>query len=122
MLEPVELKDFFIVFFSSAMVILAGALYALLFAWSRLQSKRWLMALAYGSYGILVASVLTLGFAAHLHGFWWWLVIAMLGGYLLAPHGIWKLCVNTHATHEVEDKELNHSDPLTNEIAKEERI
>jgi len=39
MIEPVELQDFFVVFFSGAMVIMAGALYALLFAWSRLQSK-----------------------------------------------------------------------------------
>ncbi|MDX8409586.1 MAG: hypothetical protein R8J84_06030 [Mariprofundales bacterium] len=100
MIEPVELKDFFIVFFSGAMTIMAGALYALLFAWSRLQAKPWMMALAYGSYGILFISVLTLGSAAHLNGFWWWLVIAMLVGYLLAPQGIWKLCVGTHKADE----------------------
>jgi len=100
MLEPVELKDFFIVFFSGAMVIMAGALYALLFTWSKLQSKPWMMVLAYLSYIILFISVLVLGSAAHLHGFWWWLVITMLLGYLLAPHGIWKLCVATHITEE----------------------
>ncbi|WP_038248205.1 hypothetical protein [Ghiorsea bivora] len=100
MLEPVELKDFFIVFFSGAMVIMAGALYALLFAWSRLQSKPWMMSLAYLSYIILFVAVMTLGSAAHLTGFWWWLVIAMLLGYLLAPHGIWKLCVATHAVKQ----------------------
>lgn len=96
MLEPVELKDFFIVFFSGAMVIMAGALYALLFAWSRLQSKPWMMTLAYLSYIVLFISVMALGSAAHLTGFWWWLVITMLIGYLLAPHGIWKLCEATH--------------------------
>jgi len=103
MLEPVELKDFFIVFFSGAMVIMAGALYALLFAWSRLQSKPWMMTLAYLSYGILFIAVMMLGSAAHLTGFWWWLVIAMLLGYLLAPHGIWKLCVATHAVKQHPD-------------------
>jgi ABC-type multidrug transport system permease subunit len=97
MIEPVALKDFFVVFFSGAMVIMAGALYALLFAWSRLQSRVWMMLMAYAAYGLLVISVLTLGSAAHLNGFWWWLVIAMLAGYLLAPHAIWKLCVGTHA-------------------------
>jgi len=102
MLEPVELKDFFIVFFSGAMVIMSGALYALLFAWSRLQSKPWMMGLAYLSYLALFVSVMVLGNAAHLYGFWWWLVVAMLLGYLLAPHGIWKLCV---ATHAVDDKQ-----------------
>jgi len=80
MLEPVELKDFFIVFFSGAMVIMTGALYALLFAWSKLQSKPWLMVFAYISYGLLFISVLTLASAAHLYGFWWWLVITMLVG------------------------------------------
>lgn len=95
MLEPVELKDFFIVFFSGAMVIMAGALYALLFAWARLQSKPWMMTLAYLVYAVLFIAVMTLGSAAHLTGFWWWLVVAMLLGYLLAPHGIWKLCVAT---------------------------
>jgi len=100
MIEPVELKDFFIVFFSGAMVIMAGALYALLFAWSRLQGKPWMMAVAYGAYGILVISVLTLGSAAHLNGFWRWLVVAMLVGYLLAPHGIWRLCTGTHTAED----------------------
>jgi len=100
MIEPVELKDFFIVFFSGAMVIIAGGLYALLFAWSRLQSKPWMMVSAYGAYGILFVSVLTLGSATHLNGFWWWLVVAMLVGYLLAPHGIWRLCVGTHGADE----------------------
>ncbi|MBN4073406.1 hypothetical protein JYT23_01070 [Mariprofundus ferrooxydans] len=102
MIEPVELQDFFIVFFSGAMVIIAGALYALLFAWSRLQSKPWMMVLAYGSYGILFISVLTLGSAAHLNGYWRWLIVIMLVGYLLAPHGIWKLCVGTHKDNDGE--------------------
>lgn len=111
MIEPVELQDFFITFFSGAMIIMAGALYALLFAWSRLQSKPWMMALAYGSYGILFISVLTLGSATHLNGFWWGLVIALLVGYLLAPHGIWKLCVGTHATGQDEDPPNNSDLP-----------
>jgi len=116
MIEPVELQDFFIVFFSGAMVIMAGALYALLFAWSRLQAKPWMMFLAYGAYGILFISVLTLGSAAHLNGFWQWLVVAMLVGYLLAPHGIWRLCVGTHDTEEDESppvSQVSGEDPAT---------
>ncbi len=116
MIEPVELQDFFIVFFSGAMVIMAGALYALLFAWSRLQAKPWMMVLAYGAYGILFISVLTLGSAAHLNGFWWWLVVAMLVGYLLAPHGIWRLCVGTHGTEDDASPPVLHpsgDDPAT---------
>jgi len=120
MLEPVELKDFFIVFFSGAMVIMAGALYALLFAWSRLQAKPWLMVLAYCSYGLLFISVLTLASAAHLHGFWWWLVFTMLAGYLLAPHGIWKLCVGTHAAHESDQQAVLNSNQAIHETTKGE--
>lgn len=123
MLEPVELKDFFIVFFSGAMVIMAGALYALLFAWSRLQSKPWMMFFAYLSYGILFISVLTLASAAHLHGFWWWLVVIMLVGYLFAPHGIWNLCESTHAALDNEEKStIPHSNQLTDKVIEEERI
>jgi hypothetical protein len=33
----------------------------------------------------------------HLSGHWLILVLLMLIGYLLAPHGIWRLCVGTHA-------------------------
>jgi len=96
MIEPVELKDFFLTFFSSAVVILCGALYALLFAWSRLQRIPRLMPLAYGAYAALFLGVLVLADATHLHGIWRILVVMMLLGYLLAPHGIWRLCVATH--------------------------
>jgi hypothetical protein len=76
------------------------------------------MFLAYGAYGILFISVLTLGSAAHLNGFWWWLVVAMLVGYLLAPHGIWKLCVGTHASHDADEKPpLINSDQSTDKIS-----
>jgi hypothetical protein len=99
MIEPVQLADFFTVFFSAAMVIMTGALYAILFAYSRVKGAPKLMPLAYVAYGGLVVSVLTLARAAHLlqHPFWISIVGLMLIGYLLAPHGIWHLCVGTHA-------------------------
>lgn len=99
MLEPVALRDFFITFFSAAMVIMAGGLYALLFAYSRLKHRPRFMWMAYAAYGVLVASVLTLASAANLFNsiFWITIVALMLVGYLLAPHAIWHLCVGTHA-------------------------
>jgi uncharacterized membrane protein len=101
MIEPVALKDFFLTFFSAAMVILTGALYALLFAYARVRQRPRLMPLAYFAYAGLVASVVTLALAANLFasGFWTFIVGLMLAGYLLAPHAIWHLCVGTHA-HE----------------------
>jgi hypothetical protein len=98
MIEPVKLADFFITFFSAAMVILSGALYALLFAWSRVHLRPRLMPWAYASYGVLFVSVLVLMQAANMNTPFWILIgVLMLVGYLLAPHGIWHLCTATHA-------------------------
>lgn len=98
MIEPVAMANFFTVFFSAAMVIMTGALYALLFAYARMKSVPRLMGLAYLSYLGLVVSVLTLAQAANLldDPYWTFIVGLMLLGYLLAPHGIWTLCVRTH--------------------------
>lgn len=99
MIEPVALKDFFLTFFSAAMVIVAGALYALLFAYARVKRRPRLIPLAYAAYLGLVVSVLALATVANLFatGFWTLIVVLMLVGYLLAPHAIWHLCVGTHA-------------------------
>lgn len=104
MLEPVALQNFFITFFSAAMVIMTGGLYALLFAYARIKRRPSLMWTAYASYAGLVTSVLVLAYAANLFNstFWITIVALMLVGYLLAPHAIWHLCVGTHA-HEADD-------------------
>ena len=96
--EPVELANFFTVFFSAAMVIMTGALYALLFADSRLRQRPRLMPLAYVAYLGLSVSVYTLAQAANLFNdtFWTFIVGLMLLGYFVAPHGVWHLCVATH--------------------------
>lgn len=98
MIEPVLLGNFFTVFFSAAMVIMFGALYALLFAYARVKGLPRLMPLTYGAYAGLFVSVMVLANAANLlnHSFWTGIVVLMLVGYLLAPHGIWHLCTGTH--------------------------
>jgi len=103
MIEPASLANFFTIFFTSAMVIMLGALYALLFAFSRVKGDTRLMPLAYLSYAGLFISALFLADAANLlkHPVWAGIVVFMLVGYLLAPHAIWHLCVGTHAeVHE----------------------
>lgn len=99
MIEPVKMADFFITFFSAASVIVFGALYALLFAYSRIKKVPRIMPLAYAAYAVLFVSVLELANVAHLFGsvFWVCVVVLMLAGYLLAPYAIWNLCVGTHA-------------------------
>ncbi|MBA4382462.1 MAG: hypothetical protein C0406_07845 [Sideroxydans sp.] len=104
MIEPASLGNFFTIFFTSAMVIMLGALYALLFAFSRLKGETRLMPLAYLSYVGLFISTLFLADAANLlnHPFWIVIVAFMLLGYLFAPHAIWHLCVGTHADEHAE--------------------
>jgi len=108
MIEPVALADFFTVFFSAAMVILTGAVYALLFALSRVKGLPRLLPLAYLAYAGLVVSAVFLADAANLFksGFWTLVVALMLLGYFIAPHAIWKLCVGTHAA---EDTDVAHA-------------
>lgn len=105
MIEPVAMANFFTVFFSAAMVIMTGALYALLFAYSRMKHSPRLMPLAYIAYLGLVVSVMTLANAANLFNNTFWTVIVglMLVGYLVAPHAIWHLCVGTHAEDTATD-------------------
>ena len=105
MIEPVALKDFFITFFSSALIILAGASYALLFAWSKVNAKRWIKIASYVSYLVLAIAVFVLSKAANFSNAWLILSAMMLLGYLFAPIGVWHLCVKTHSdtteeTHE----------------------
>jgi len=104
MIEPASLANFFTIFFTSAMVILLGAVYALLFAFSRIKGDTRLMPLAYLSYAGLFVSTLFLADAANLlkHPVWAIIVVFMLVGYLLAPHAIWHLCVGTHADEHAE--------------------
>lgn len=106
MIEPVALKDFFLTFLSAAMVIMTGALYALLFAYARVKRQPRLMPFAYAAYLSLVASVLVLATVANLfaNGFWAFIVVLMLVGYLLAPQAIWHLCVGTHAQERTGEK------------------
>jgi uncharacterized membrane protein len=98
MIEPANPADFFTIFFTSAMVIVLGALYALLFAFSRVKGMPRLMPAAYIAYGGLFISGLLLARATHLFNNPWWAtaVVLMLAGYLLAPHAIWHLCAATH--------------------------
>ncbi|MGV8933587.1 MAG: hypothetical protein ACOH1I_03140 [Gallionellaceae bacterium] len=98
MIEPVKMADFFLAFLSAASVIMFGALYALLFAFSRIKNVPRLMFWAYAAYAALFASVMELAYVANLFDspFWIFIVILMLVGYLLAPRAIWNLCVGTH--------------------------
>lgn len=114
MIEPVKLADFFAIFFSAAAIILFGALYALLFAYSKTRNIPRLMPLAHTAYAALFASVIVLGSATNLFGsiFWTSLVILMLAGYFAAPHAVLHMCLHTHAAMPRDDQAISNFAPL----------
>lgn len=102
MVEPAQIGAFFTIFFSAAMVVVLGALYALLLALSRLKALPALLPLAHLAYaGLFVATVL-LARATNLFAsvFWAVTVTALLVGYWFAPRLIWHLCARTHAAQD----------------------
>jgi hypothetical protein len=96
-MDPVTPPQFVAATASAALTVTAGAAYALLFALGRLWGDRRLGRAAYLAYALLAGAVLTLAASLQLTGIWQWLVGVMLAGYLLAPHGVWRLCVGTHS-------------------------
>lgn len=94
--QPVQVGDFMIAVMAGALIVLMGALYALLFAFGRLWRQRSLLVLAYASFLVLAGSVLTLARVLHLDGSWRLITVALLLGYFLAPRAIWRLSVATH--------------------------
>ncbi len=107
MLEPVALKDFFATFFTSALIIMAGASYALLFAWSKLTQNPQLKYFAYAAYIVLLIAVGLLTQYAHFTGHWLILSWVMVIGYFFAPIAIWHLCVRTHPSSTLTTRNTN---------------
>ncbi|MGI9265846.1 MAG: hypothetical protein ACR2QU_13040 [Gammaproteobacteria bacterium] len=96
MVDPVAIENIFAAALAGAMVIIFGGLYALLFAFAKIRNSSRLRSGAYVSYALLFASTLLLARYLNLDGWWRWIVLVMVVGYLLAPHAIWYLCVGTH--------------------------
>jgi hypothetical protein len=101
MVEPVALSDFFIGFFSGALIILIAAIYAALFAWEKLRGGALLRYGSWLAYALLLACVGVFAKALHFEGPWRILAVLMVVGYWWMPRLIWRLCTATHA-HEAE--------------------
>lgn len=97
MIEPVALADFFLSFFSGAMIVVLAALYAGLFAWAKISRKKALHYAAWLVYGLLLVCVVIFAKVYHLHGYWQFLTVLMAVGYWWMPRLIWRLCVKTHS-------------------------
>ncbi len=96
MSEPIELRGLFFGTMSGALVVLAGAFYALFFALGAIQRKKAFWLAAGASFAVLAAAVVVLARSLDFGGVWLLVALVMLVAYLLAPLGIWKLCQGTH--------------------------
>lgn len=103
--EALEVNRILLATMAGAMVILAGALYAAVFAIGKMADKAGMVKLSYIFYGVLVVSVLVLARSLEFSGVWNLLTVVLLVGYFISPHAIWKLCEGTHAGHEDEHDE-----------------
>lgn len=102
MVEPVVAQYILLAAMAGAMVVLFGAIYAMLFTWARIKKDFRFIVGSYFAYAILVTFSMILTYTLHLTGFWYLIVAVMLIGYFLAPYGIWYLCVGTHKQEEKE--------------------
>jgi len=98
MIDPVATQHIMAAAIAGALIILFGALYALLFALSRLRQRRDLMFLAYGAYAVLIGAVGVLSMTLNMTGFWQLVAAVMVIGYFVAPRLIWHLCAGTHVS------------------------
>lgn len=106
LIEPVALADFFLSFFSAAMIILLATVYAGLFAWAKIRKHRPMLYGAWLAYLLLVVCVGFFSFINHFNSYWLVLSLLMVLGYGWMPHLIWGLCVATHAD---DPDHTNHS-------------
>lgn len=105
--QAVEVNSILLAVMAGAMVVLAGGLYAAVFAIGRLSSRESLVRLSYLFYLFLAVSVLVLARSLNFSGIWQWLTILLLVGYLFAPQLIWRLCVGTHQAEEKSEGVIN---------------
>ena len=96
LIEPVALSDFFLSFFSAAMIIFTAALYAGLFAWAKISARQSINLFAWLAYAALLACVGVFSAINHFSGYWLLLSLTMAVGYAFMPRIIWNLCVATH--------------------------
>lgn len=80
----------------SALVVVAGAGYALFYALAKVRRSAGWRRGSWVVYGLLVIFVIALVKQLELRGVWLLMAGAMLVGYGLAPVLIWRLSVGTH--------------------------
>jgi hypothetical protein len=92
----IGIRNLFLGTMAGAVIVLAGAFYALFFALCRMHGSRAFAAASLVSYALLALAVYVLVESLDLDGIWLWVATVILAGYFLAPRAIWRLCVGTH--------------------------
>jgi hypothetical protein len=98
MIDPVATQHIMAAAIAGASIILFGAIYALLYALSRLRRRPGLMLWAYAAYAVLIGAVSVLSSTLNMNGFWQVVAAVMVIGYFVAPRLIWHLCAGTHVS------------------------
>lgn len=96
LIEPVALSDFFLSFFSAALIILLATVYAAMYAWSKISGRRSLGVAAWLTYAALLVCVGVFSYVNHFNDYWLVLSLLMALGYGWMPRLIWRLCTATH--------------------------
>lgn len=99
LIEPVELADFFLSFFSAALIILLAGVYAMLFALGKIRGDRRFLYSAWLIYAALLGCLAVFSKINHFNDTWQALTLLMAFGYGVMPYVIWRLCVATHVEH-----------------------
>ncbi|MCK9607172.1 MAG: hypothetical protein M0R33_12075 [Methylomonas sp.] len=97
LVEPVALSDFFLSFFSAAMIILTAVVYTALYTWAKIKTHTGFYLGAWLAYATLLICVGIFSVVNHFTGYWLLLSLTMAVGYAFMPQFIWRLCVATHA-------------------------
>ena len=106
--DPIALQDLFLGTISGAVIVLAGAFYAVFLALAGLQGKQTYRIAAYIAFGVLTCSVLVFVDALMLENIWIAVAVTMVIGYFFLPRAVWRLCVATHGEDLNEESEVAH--------------
>jgi len=98
--QALEVNRILLATMAGALVVLAGALYAAVYAIGKMAENQNLTRLSYLFYAVLIVGVLILARSLEFSGVWNALAVILLVAYYLAPQAIWRLCVGTHADTE----------------------
>ncbi len=94
---------------ASAVIVLFGALYAILLALGHMKRSAHYYYLSYASYAVLAFATWALVEALQLSQIWLVLIATLLVGYLVGPQMIWRLSVAIHNAGDDLEPEQNLS-------------